>query len=63
MLPLTVPIGWPSRTSADWQPVKIEASRSAQRNTSGRLSSTMAAVSPATIASATAAAGVQNAGS
>src|SRR5687767_9200057 len=63
MLPLAVPIGWPSRTSADSQPMKIEASRSSQRKTSGRLSPTMAGVSPATIASARAAAGAQNAAS
>ena len=37
-------------SSADAQSVKIEASRSAHVNTSGRLSATIAAASPATIA-------------
>src|SRR5688572_24256892 len=60
MLPPAVPIGWPSRTTADSQPLKIETSRSSQRNSSGRLRPTMAGTSPATIASATVAAGVQN---
>ena len=42
--------GGPRGRRPDAQPVKIEASRSAHVNTSGRLSATIAAASPATIA-------------
>src|SRR5688572_17915974 len=63
MLPPALPIGWPSRTSAVAPSVKIDASRSAHVNTSGRLTATIAAASPPTIASDRAAAGAQKAAS